>query len=135
MNMKTKKVFLGGTCNGSTWRDELIPLLGINYFNPVVKNWTPERQAEEIKQREECDYVLYVITPKLTGLYSIAELIDDSNKCPERTLFCYLVVDGNNIFNNAQLSSLKAIRDMVIRNDAFYFDSLSDVADYLNSNK
>lgn len=135
MNMKTKKVFLGGTCNGSTWRDELIPLLGINYFNPVVESWTPECQAEEIKQREECDYVLYVITPKLTGLYSIAELIDDSNKCPERTLFCYLVADGNNIFNNAQLSSLKAIRDMVIRNDAFYFDSLLDVADYLNSNK
>lgn len=135
MNMKTKKVFLGGTCNGSTWRDELIPLLGINYFNPVVENWTPQCQEEEIKQREKCDYVLYVITPKLTGLYSIAEVIDDSNKRPEKTLFCYLITDGDYIFNNAQLLSLKAIKDMVIRNNALYFDSLSDVADYLNSNK
>jgi len=30
------KVFLGGTCNESTWRDELIPMLEIDYFNPVV---------------------------------------------------------------------------------------------------
>ena len=37
-----KKVFLGGTCNGSTWREELIPILEINYFNPVVSDWTPE---------------------------------------------------------------------------------------------
>ena len=130
-----KKVFLGGTCNDSTWRDEIIPLLNINYFNPVVKNWTPQCQEEEIKQREKCDYVLYVITPKLTGLYSIAEVIDDSNKRPEKTLFCYLITDGDYVFNNAQLSSLKAIKDMVIRNDALYFNSLLEVADYLNLNK
>ena len=45
-----KKVFLGGTCNESTWRNELIPLLenaGVEYFNPVVDNWTPECQEEE----------------------------------------------------------------------------------------
>ena len=27
------KVFLGGTCNGSKWRDEIIKLLEIDYFN------------------------------------------------------------------------------------------------------
>lgn len=33
-----KKVFLGGTCNESTWRDELIPHLekmGIEYYIPL----------------------------------------------------------------------------------------------------
>ena len=44
------KVFLGGTCNESTWRVELIPLLKIDYFNPVVEDWTPECQAEEERQ-------------------------------------------------------------------------------------
>lgn len=34
------KVFLGGTCNGSKWREELIPLLQVGYFNPVVDEWT-----------------------------------------------------------------------------------------------
>ncbi len=36
------KVFLGGTCNESTWRDRVIKDLKIDYFNPVVEDWTPE---------------------------------------------------------------------------------------------
>lgn len=35
-------VFLGGTCNNSTWRDKLIPLLTVDYFNPIVNEWTKE---------------------------------------------------------------------------------------------
>ena len=53
-----KKVFLGGTCNESTWRNELIPLLeekGIEYYNPVVEDWNPECQEEEYRQKEICD--------------------------------------------------------------------------------
>jgi hypothetical protein len=84
------KVFLGGTCNESKWRDELIKKLEIEYFNPVVDDWTPECMAEEIKQRKICDYVLYTITPKMTGAYGIAEAVDDSNKQPFKTLFCVL---------------------------------------------
>ena len=101
------KVFLGGTCNGSDWRDKLIPLLNIEYFNPVVEDWTAECQAEEIKQRKECDYCLYVISPKMTGVYSIAEIIDDSNKRPKKTIFCILEEDGSEKFTDHQLKSLK----------------------------
>ena len=50
----------------------------IDYFNPVVDDWTPECQDEEIRQRELCDYCLYTITPKMTDVYSIAEVVDDS---------------------------------------------------------
>ncbi len=49
------KVFLGGTCNKTTWREELIPLLTIDYFNPVVKDWTPECQEIEKQQKELCN--------------------------------------------------------------------------------
>lgn len=31
------KVFLGGTCAGWKWRDELQPLLKCDYYNPIVK--------------------------------------------------------------------------------------------------
>ena len=41
-----KKVFLGGTCNESLWRDKLIKKLEIDYFNPIVKDWTP-KDADE----------------------------------------------------------------------------------------
>ena len=122
------KVFLGGTCNNSTWRETLIPQLEIDYFNPVVEDGTPECQIEEIKQRQECDIVLCVITSEMKGVYSIAEVVDDSNKRPEKTLFCILE-DG---FDKAQIKSLRAVRDMVQRNGGVAYDSLEAVAHYLN---
>jgi len=69
------KVFLGGTCNESKWREELINLLKIDYFNPIVENWTGDCMEEERKQRNNCDFVLYTITPKMTGVYSIDKLV------------------------------------------------------------
>jgi hypothetical protein len=122
------KVFLGGTCNNSTWREELKPLLQIDYFDPVVKNWTSEMQKEEIKQRRICDYVLYCITKEMKGVYSIAEVVDDSNKRPEKTLFCVLEKG----FDEAEIRSLNAVKKLVIRNGAKSFSSLSSVAIFLN---
>ena len=49
-----KRVFLGGTCAESTWRDYLISKLDkskIQYFNPVVENWTQECMDREIYER------------------------------------------------------------------------------------
>ena len=130
--MTKTKVFLGGTCNNSTWRDKLIPLLKIDYFNPVVDDWTPECQDEEIRQRELCDYCLYTITPKMTGVYSIAEVVDDSNKRPEKTILCVLDEDDENIFSESQIKSLKQVKEMVKNNGANVFDSLEDIASFLN---
>ena len=44
------KVFLGGTCAETTWREELIDLIQIDYFNPVVDDWTPD--CIEIENQE-----------------------------------------------------------------------------------
>jgi hypothetical protein len=129
------KVFLGGTCNDSTWRDKLIPKLKVSYFNPVVKNWTPECQQEEIKQREECDVCLYVITPKMTGVYSIAEIAEDSVKRPEKTVFAFLPVDKKK-FSPHQLKALTALGKMVTRNGGVFIETgknpISAIAKYLN---
>ena len=130
--MAKTKVFLGGTCNNSTWRDKLIPLLKIDYFNPVVDDWTPECQDEEIRQRELCDYCLYTITPKMTGVYSIAEVVDDSNKRPEKTILCVLDEDDESSFSETQIKSLKQVKEMVKNNGANVFDSLEDIASFLN---
>ena len=127
------KVFLGGTCNESTWRETLIPMLNIDYFNPVVDDWTPDCIEEEIRQREKCDYVLYVITPRMTGVYAIAEVIDDSNKRPAKTIFCVLKDDGENSFTESQLKSLSQVYTMVSRNGGISVESLEDVAVVLGS--
>jgi hypothetical protein len=130
-----KKVFLGGTTNNSNWRDDLIKKIKINYFNPVVKDWNEEAQKEEIKQRKNCDYVLYVITPKMEGVYSIAEVIDDSNKRPEKTIFTYLLEDDGKEFSKHQIKSLDMVGKMVEENNGKWFKTLNEIADFLNFDK
>jgi hypothetical protein len=135
-NIRAKTVFLGGTCNDSTWRDVLTALLDknrVDVFNPVVKDWTNECRVREMEARMCSDYVLYVITPKMTGIYSIAEVVDDSNKRPNRTLFCVLSQDGENMFTPHQVKSLKATELLVRSNGALVFDGLEEVAQFLNS--
>ena len=131
---KSKKIFLGGTCNNSTWRDDLIILLTINYFNPVVTtgDWTDAHQKKEIRERESSDFCLYVITPRMTGVYSIAEVVDDSNKRPEKTIFAILKEDKKQKFDKTQLKSLQSVSKLVQNNGAKVFDNLKDIADYVN---
>lgn len=127
------KIFLGGTCNNSTWRDELIPLLRCDYFNPVVDDWNDEAYKRELKERETCDYCLYVITSEMKGVYSIGEVVDDSNKRPDKTIFMFLE-DG---FDSEQIESLEAVGKMIKKNGAYYpncssIRELAMVLNYLN---
>jgi hypothetical protein len=128
----SRKVFLGGTCGDSNWRDELIDLIEIDYFNPVVEDWDEKAKQEELKQRKECSDILYVITPDMEGVYSIAEAVDDSNKRPDRTIFCYLEKSNDKEFTKAQKSSLDSVSAMIEGNGAKVFDNLKDIAGYLN---
>lgn len=125
-------VFLGGTCNDSTWREELIPQLSISYFNPVVPDWNEEAYKRELEARENSEFCLYVLTPKMTGVYSIAEVVDDSNKRPEKTVFCFLEKDGDLEFDKHQLKSLVNTGKMVKANGATVLGSLTEVAEFLN---
>jgi hypothetical protein len=127
------KVFLGGTCNESSWRDVLISMLNIDYFNPVVDDWTSEQQQIEIYERSICDFCLYVVTPKMTGVYSIAEVVDDSNKKPFKTIFCFLLEDEGKRFDKGQIKSLNQVASLVSSNGAHVLKNLNQVADFLNS--
>lgn len=129
-----KKVFLGGTCNGSKWRDKLIPMLEINYFNPVVADWNEEAYQRELREREECDYCLYVITPMSESVYSIAEIVDDSNKRPDKVIMCVLEEDDNKVFNKTELKHRLKVAQLVQDNGGIICDNLENLASYLNNN-
>lgn len=123
-NSHNYKVFLGGTCNQTTWRQDIMSILddcNIDYFNPVVDDWTEECYQEELRQREICSHCLYVITPKMTGVYSIAEVVDDSNKQPDKTLFYFLTDDEDRTFDEGQIKSLDKVGVMVENNGGRYF--------------
>lgn len=127
------KVFLGGTCNNSTWRDRVIKKLKIDYFNPVVEDWTPECQKEEERQKnDECNIHLYVITPLMTGVFSIAEAVQSSNNWDKETYFCYLEEDDGKKFEKFQIKSLKATADLIKNNGGKTFTSLDSLIDTLN---
>lgn len=125
------KVFLGGTCNGSLWREKLMPELdkhNIHYFNPVVEDWTPDCQINETYQKSIfCDVHLYVITPLMKGVFSIAELIESCYITGKKVVFCYLESDGDSTFDKHQIKSLEATKEMVQRHGGIVCDSLDDV--------
>jgi len=108
------KIFLGGTCNNSTWRDQLIPQLKVDYFNPVVADWTPEAQAEEERQKDLCNVHLYVISKEIIGFFSIAEVIDSCYRKDKRTIF-YGLLDG---FDVHQQKSLYAVSQLAAQRGA-----------------
>ena len=118
------RIFLGGTKDG-TWRDELITKLNTyDYYWPT--DWTPECMVEELRQREIAEYVVYVITPRMTGVYSIAEVVDDSNK----RAGVVLCVIGD--WPEGQRRSLDAVKKMVQNNGGAVCATLKELARYLN---
>ena len=126
-----KKVFLGGTCNGSNWRNDMKILLqreGLEYFDPVVDDWNEEAQTRESEEWESCDFCLYTITPKMIGTYAIAEVVDDSNKRPEKTVFVMLYIDDEESFTERQWRSLMQVGYMVMQNGGLVFDNLKSAA-------
>jgi hypothetical protein len=68
----------------------------------------------------------------MTGVYSIAEVVDDSNKRPEKTLFAFIENDGEDKFTSDQLKSLKAVGKMVEINGGRWFKNLDELITFLN---
>lgn len=132
------KINLGGTCGNSNWRDILIPMLRkeIAYRNPIVKdgiwkyNQTVKKQKEYIMQ--ECDYLLYVITPEQTGFSAIASAVDYSNKVPQKVIFCVLEQFEKKKFEGHQLESINSVKDIIKDNGGKIFENLEQIATFLN---
>lgn len=128
------KVFLGGTCAESKWRDIIIPHLQCDYFNPVVKDWTPECQENEEREKMICNYHLYVITPKMKGVFSIAEAVNDSHVLPKgHCVFCVTKEDDDRDFTKGEMKSLDATAKMIEKNGAKVCKTLDEVINYLNT--
>lgn len=126
------KVFLGGTCAESKWREKIIPQLLCDYFNPVVEDWTPECQEREEQEKKICEYHLYVITPKMKGVYSIAEAVSDSVKLKDKCIFCFTKEEDDRDFTKEELKSLTATAVLITNNGGIYAEDLDTVVSYIN---
>lgn len=128
------KVFLGGTCAGSTWRDKLIPLLKCDYYNPVTKDWNEEARRMEELAKASSRYHLYVITNRQHGYYTIAELVHAAMTAPYSVIFAVIAEDDSQVlFTPHQLKSLEQIEKMVGGLGVKICHSLEEIAEYLNT--
>ena len=69
----------------------------------------------------------------MTGVYSIAEVVDDSNKRPDKTIFCILDYDEELAFTKNQMKSLLKVAEMVEKNGSKVFCDLYNLLIYLNA--
>ena len=75
-----KQIFLGGACGTTTWRRDIaIPALeaaGITYHDPQlgIGEWTPGREADEMRAKDQADVLLFVIDDHTRGVASVAEV-------------------------------------------------------------
>ncbi len=126
------KVFLGGTCADTTWRDDLVRVLDVNSFNPVVDDWTEECQAiEEQEKAIFCNIHLYVITSDMQGVFSIAEVIE-SAMTEGKIAILHVIPEG---FNRGQVKSLRAVCNMVLKHGgiAYIDEDLHRTSRVINS--
>lgn len=72
------RVFLGGSCNPTTWRkDVVIPALAahrITFFNPQVDDWSPELIDLEAAAKEAAELLFFVIDDQTRGIASLVEV-------------------------------------------------------------
>lgn len=136
---KIYRIFMGGTTQGFNWREVLENKFKdveiVELFNPVVDDWNCERIRIENEYKEICEINLFVVTPYMEGVYSIAEAVDLSNKRPENLVFVYIdhFVDGKEIrdFTKKMKHSLNVTGKMIINNGGKVFTSLDDVENYI----
>jgi hypothetical protein len=66
--MAKKLLFLGGTCGGSQWREELMNKLlarGVppeSFFNPVRRDWNDEARRQEEDAKAKASHLLFYLT-------------------------------------------------------------------------
>lgn len=70
----------------------------------------------------------------MTGVYSIVEVVDASNKKPEKTILCILDEEDGKKWIKSQRNSLSAIEDLVHSNGAWVFNNLKETITLLNNN-
>lgn len=124
------EVFLGGTTAGPDWRESLTTLLDdVRVFNPVVNDWTNEAKEHEARAKEECQVSVYVFTPYIRGVYSVAELVEDMlTRRPGKTVACFLGEFEGRTWTKFMRRSMESLEAMCSSHGCPVCHSLEDTA-------
>ena len=81
-DMTPPSVFLAGTCDRSTWRQDIaIPILAtarVSFYNPQLPpgEWTPEHLRLETKAKRDAACCLLVITDETSSIVTMLEAVE-----------------------------------------------------------
>jgi hypothetical protein len=79
-NHEEVDVFLGGSCNPTTWRNDIaLPMLekfSVKYFNPQVDEWYEELVVKEAHAKERAKIVLIVIDSMTRSIVCVNEAVE-----------------------------------------------------------
>lgn len=125
------QVFLGGTCAGPDYRELLIPLLTVPYFNPVVKDWKPEDAEREDVAKQSASINVFVITPAAVGMYSVAELTELAIQSDKPLCVMFMEI-GDYVWNEHQQKSNAQIKKLLAKYNALIFEDLVSLAKAIN---
>lgn len=131
-------VFLGGSCNPTTWRTEVaIPLLeaaAMTYYNPQVDDWTPELVDIERQAKAQALNCLFIIDGQTRAVGSMVEvaamLADDPSAIylVIEDVPAGLVIDGQAIGDRERkdLNQGRAyLRDLASKYDVIVHESVT----------
>ena len=108
------QVFLGGSCNPTTWRfDHSIPAMeaaDITYYNPQVDDWSPKLVELEQQAKDSSDWLFFVIDNQTRGIASMVELAFLAGSGREM-LVVMMDFDDKSVVNGVPLSQ-REVRDL-----------------------
>jgi hypothetical protein len=130
-------IFLGGTCNNDNWREEFIyhwkklltdkryeSFKKIELFNPVVDDWNEIAQKKEEEVKATAMMNLFVITPNMKGVFSIAEAVECSHRTDCMTVFA--IYDRNKEFGTSEMKSFDATGNLIKKNGGKYITAIGE---------
>lgn len=126
-------VFLGGTTHGEDWRSSIETKFLVDAFNPIVEDWTEEAKRIEDRAKEAAMFQLYVITPEMCGIFSIAELTESAVTYPAGTVVVFLTESGGKTWDDHQVKSNQAVCDLVAKHGAKVLNTLDEAVEHINA--
>ena len=126
-----QQVFLGGSCNPTTWReDSAIPLLkmaDVDFYNPQVADWHKGLEVLEAVAKEESAALLFVIDSKTRAIASIQEATEYIAAGRNVALVVEDMVDGTDV--DGQVVTGRELKDLnraraYLRNQVTRYDKI-----------
>lgn len=132
-------VFLGGSCNPTTWRKTLaIPRLeakNITYYNPQVDEWHEGLMAVEATHKEGARVLLFVIDNQTRGIASIAEAAYYIGRRRKVVLVIQNHASGGGVVNDDEVKDLNRgrsyIQDFAKKHNVPVFATVNDAIHHI----